>query len=143
MDKSNNGEMRAVKPNVESNTSLSQLDLPPRIVNLLTREGIAEIGELRLRMESDPGALLSIGGIGPQSMASIKNALESVEAEPQEDQEPAALLADKTEPEEKIKKEKKKVKKEAKAKKDMAKDEKADKKKAKKKDDKDKNKEVN
>jgi hypothetical protein len=118
--------MGTVNP-AEEASSLSQLNLPTRIFNLLTQAGITDIEALNLRMETDPGTILAISGIGPHSISIIKDALESVGAELSEGKEPIVLPADQSKPVSKPKKEKA-----------MAKDKKPDKKKTKKKADKEK-----
>jgi hypothetical protein len=138
VDKSNYDETSVVNPAAEEGNSFSQLDLPKRISNLLTQAGITDIEALNLRMETDPGTILAITGIGPQSMVIIKDALGSVGTKLLGDEAPILLPAEVSKPAARPKKKKEKVEKETKKGKIMAKDKKTDKKKTKKKADKEK-----
>ncbi len=60
---------------------LDQLDLPPRLVILLTNVGYNTVGDLLLQWKQNPDAILALNGIGPKAMEQIRKAIEAYEAE--------------------------------------------------------------
>ena len=120
----------------DSNTPLSSLDLPGRILKILEEEGFVNVDDLSSRLKDDPKSILAIGGIGPKTLLSIRAALENLESEPVEEyREPVQSLGDqfKSVPQAASKVTEEKVKLGEKAKKDKKKLEKKPKKASKKK----------
>ena len=59
---------------VVSDSPLSSLNLPGRILKLLEDNGFSTVGDLALRMEDEPKSILAINGIGPKTLLSIRTA---------------------------------------------------------------------
>jgi len=79
----------------DSTSPLSTLDLPGRVLKHLDDGGIKDVGDLALRLEDDPKSILTIKGVGPKTLLSIKEALETTESEPAEEyREPVQSLGD-------------------------------------------------
>ena len=80
---------------VVSDSPLSSLDLPGRILKLLEDNGFTTVGDLALRMEDEPKSILAIGGIGPKTLLSISTALETIALDSAEEyREPVQSLGD-------------------------------------------------
>ena len=82
-------------PGAAADSPLSSLQLPGRILKLLEDGRFANVGDLALRLEDDPKAILAIGGIGPKALLDIRTALEDFANEPVEEyREPVTSLGD-------------------------------------------------
>ncbi len=100
-------EERALReeiPAVAFEQTLEHLNLPPRLVVLLTNAGYATVGDLLLQWKRNPDAILALNGIGPRAMETIREALEAYEAqytveeaEPQAEEAPPEALPEPTE----------------------------------------------
>ncbi len=73
--------LRASIPAVAFERPLDVLDLPPRVVLTLTQAGYTTVGDLMLQLKRNPDEILALNGIGPRVMETIRQALETFEAE--------------------------------------------------------------
>ena len=81
---------KATVPPEAYKAHISQLDLPEKVYNHLTRNGLSSVGELMERMALGDEALLILDGIGTKALKEIKRAVESspftfVKEEPEEE----------------------------------------------------------
>ncbi len=89
---------KATVPPEAYKAHISQLDLPEKVYNHLTRNGLSSVGELMERMALGDEALLILDGIGTKALKEIKRAIESspftfVKEEPEEEVAPAPAEA--------------------------------------------------
>ena len=80
---------------VVSDSPLSSLNLPGRLLKLLEDNGFTTVGDVALRMEDEPKSILAIGGIGPKALLSIRTALETIALDSADEyREPVQSLGD-------------------------------------------------
>lgn len=62
---------------INSSSPITLLALPGRILEMLKNGGLEHIDDLTDRIENDPDSILTIGGIGPKTLLTIQEALNS------------------------------------------------------------------
>ena len=74
-------ELRQGIPEAAFETPLDILGLTPRLIMRLTEAGYHSVGDLILALRKDPDAILSLQGVGPRTMESLRQAVEAYLAE--------------------------------------------------------------